>query len=100
MKKKNSTKKKKKRRALNYQRILFIICIFAGLFYCGTKIGLSAYNIALSTQDQALSEKVTKQEKKVEQLTADINSLQDKSRVMGILDNDVADNQKNVYIIE
>lgn len=55
--------------------------------------------MSLATQDQILSQKVTKQEKKVEQLTSDVNTLQDKTRVLGILD-DVADNQKNVYIID
>ncbi len=93
-------KRTKKKRALKPRKILIIVCIFAGFFYCGTKIGLNAYNIALATEDQALSEKVSKQEKKVEQLTSDINTLQDKTRVLGILDDDVADNQKNVYIIE
>mgnify|MGYP000121223198 FL=1 len=56
--------------------------------------------MSLATQDQILSQKVTKQEKKVEQLTSDVNTLQDKTRVLGILDDDVADNQKNVYIID
>ncbi len=93
-------KRKTKKRALKSRKILIIVCIFAGFFYCGIKIGLNAYNIALATENQALSEKVSKQEKKVEQLTSDINTLQDKTRVLGILDDDVADNQKNVYIIE
>ena len=39
-------------------------------------------------------------QQEVDQLNTDINNLQEKSRVLGMLDDDVADNQKNVYIID
>lgn len=54
----------------------------------------------LSEQDKELSQKVSQQEKKVDRLSSEVNSLQEKSRVLGILDDDVAENRKNVYIID
>lgn len=100
MKKRSKKCNKGKRSSLTPERLIWVAFIFACTFYCGTKIFLTSYNMSLATQDQILSQKVTKQEKKVEQLTSDVNTLQDKTRVLGILDDNVADNQKNVYIID
>lgn len=51
-------------------------------------------------RDQELSKKLSQTQQQVDQLTSQVNSLEEKSRVLGLLNDKVAENQKNVYIID
>lgn len=97
---KKYNKKTKRKKQIRLDRAIKILFAFAIVFYCSTKIGLYSYNITLSVQDQKLTKVMNAQQKKVDKLTSDVNILQEKSRVLGLLDDKVADNQKNVYIID
>lgn len=82
------------------KRLITIMFIFSSILYTGTKTFLNAHNMELSIEDQQLNASLSKAQQKIEELTVDINVLQEKTRVLSILDNKVADNAKNVYIIE
>ena len=97
---KDRTKKHNNKRKLTPEKMVIRLFVFALVFYCATKIGLNSYNITLSVQEQALTRTMNQTQQEVDQLNTDINNLQEKSRVLGMLDDDVADNQKNVYIID
>ena len=51
-------------------------------------------------EDQNLAAEVNETQKQIDELQAEVNNLQDKTRVLGMLGNDVKDNQDNVYIID
>lgn len=96
----NNRKKRKRRRQFRMDAAVRVLFVLAFIFYLGTKIGLHSYNITLSIQDQKMTKVMDAQQEKVDKLTSDVNILQEKSRVLGLLDDKVADNQKNVYIID
>ena len=69
-------------------------------FYCVTKIGLNSYNITLSVEDQKLAAEVEEKQQQIDELQSEVNNLEDKTRVLGMLGDEVKDNQDNVYIID
>jgi cell division protein FtsL len=79
--------------------ICFIICLFSGLFYCTTKIGLHSYNITLQQEEQRLASQIVEQKSAVEDLQAEVHSMQDKGRVLSLLGDEVQDNSSNIYVI-
>lgn len=85
---------------MKMKRLIKIAFLLSCILYIGTKTFLNAHNMELSIEDQQLSATLSKAQQKIEELTVDINVLQEKTRVLSILDNKVADNAKNVYIIE
>lgn len=82
------------------EALVCIAFILAFVFYCFTKIGLNSYNITLSVQDQKLAAEVKQKEETIDELETEVNNLQDKTRVLGMLEGDVKDNQNNIYIID
>ncbi|MBB5182914.1 hypothetical protein [Catenisphaera adipataccumulans] len=96
-KKKRIRRKKKK---FTFERFVKTLFVFAAAFFIGTKFFVYSYNITLSNQDQTLTKKMNKEQEQVDQLTSEVNILQEKSRVLGLLDEKVTDNQKNIYVID
>ncbi len=101
MKRKQSKlQRTKEKRNMTPERMIRILFVFAVMFYCTMKIGLNSRNITLSVEEQKLAREMTKQQQQVELLASEVNQLEEKTRVLGLLDESVADNQKNVYIID
>lgn len=99
MKKGKKIQRPKKRKATP-ERMIVHLFVLSVLFYCAMKIGLNSQNITLSIEEQRLAREMTRQQQQVEQLASEVNQLEEKTRVLGLLDESVADNQKNVYIID
>lgn len=97
---KRVNKKRNRRPRIRPEALVCIAFILASVFYCFTKIGLNSYNITLSVQDQTLASEVKEKEEAIDELEAEVNNLQDKTRVLGMLEGDVKDNQNNIYIID
>lgn len=95
-----NNRRKRRKKQFHFDTAVRVLFVLAFIFYLGTKIGLHSYNITLSIQDQKMTKVMDAQQEKVDKLTSDVNILQEKSRVLGLLDDKVADNQKNVYIID
>lgn len=92
-----NTKKKKKRFTLDTcVRVVFGLSL---LFYVFSVIYINSNNITLSVEEQKETAKLNKKQKQVDQLTSEVNILQEKSRVLGLLDDKVTDNQNNIYVI-
>ncbi|EOS60456.1 hypothetical protein C815_01318 [Firmicutes bacterium M10-2] len=91
--------KRKKRFRWTFERFSISVFIVSLAFYFGTKVCVSAYNITLSnTQQQIETENIAKQNE-VDELQATVRSMQDKKQMLGMLEDQVQDNQNNIYII-
>lgn len=94
---KMSSRSKKKSRA-NKQLIVSLIvfgCCF--LAYCGTRLFLQSCSNTLAVQNQTLTLDIEERTAKIESLKSEITKLQEKSRVLGMLEGQVYDNKNNVY---
>ena len=103
MKAKTNKRKHNNRRAKKAIRPEALICILFVLsvvFYCTTKIGLNSYNITLQQQEQTIAAEVNAKKEAVNDLETEVNNLQNKTRLLGMLDSSVKDNQNNIYIME
>ena len=100
MDRKRTNRKHNRKPRIRPESLLCIAFALSFCFYCATKIGLNSYNITLSVEDQNLAAEVNETQKQIDELQAEVNNLQDKTRVLGMLGNDVKDNQDNVYIID
>ncbi len=78
-------------------RALFVMSL---AFYLVASIGLKAHNMTLSKEEQKVTATLNKNKQEVKQLTSEVNILKEKGRVLGLLDEDVSDNQNNIYVIE
>ena len=54
---------------------------------------------AFESKKEELDNEILKKEQSVEELQNEVDSLQEKSRLMTMLDNSVSDNQNNIYVI-
>ena len=68
-------------------------------FFYLSKTLVSSLNLQLSVQETTLDNEILKKEQSVEELQNEVDSLQEKSRLMTMLDNSVSDNQNNIYVI-
>ncbi|MDD7281009.1 hypothetical protein [Floccifex sp.] len=94
----NNKKNNKKRRI---RKDMWIYCVFALslLVFCLARFGLKSYNITLQMKEQELAAEVNQKQEAVSELETEVNNLQNKTRLLGMLDSSVKDNQNNVYII-
>ena len=100
VRKHNNNKQNKKRRTLRPEVLIIIVFVMSLAFYCTTKIGLNSYNITLQQSEQALAAEVSQKKEAVSELETEVNNLQNKTRLLGMLDSSVKDNQNNIYIME
>lgn len=87
-------------RAIRPERLIFCVFIFSMIFYCGTKILLNSYNITLAAENQDLENDISSKKEEISTLQDDIEKLEEKSRLLGLLDGQVAESQYNIYVIE
>ena len=94
------TKKSKKNKNFRLTRFLLVaLCVLSGAFYFLSKTVVSSMNLQLSVQESTLENQIAKKKQAVEDLQNEVDSLQEKSRVMTMLDNSVSDNENNIYVI-
>ena len=103
--KKYNNKSRKKRMNTKKHRFsqdskVIAFFVLALVFYILSKTVICSQNMTLSMRDQELSKKLSQTQQQVDQLTSQVNNLEEKSRVLGLLNDKVAENQKNVYIID
>ena len=100
--KKKSVKRQynNKKRRIRREVILGFVFVLSLAFFVSTKIGLKSYNITLQMQEQKLAAEVNHKQEAVSDLETEVNNLQNKTRLLGMLDSSVKDNQNNIYIME
>lgn len=54
----------------------------------------------LQMKEQELAAQVNEKQELVSELENEVNNLQNKTRLLGMLDSSVKDNQNNIYIME
>ena len=81
-------------------RILVLtLLVLSVVFYCVSKTCVNSWNISLSMEEDQLSQEIAKKEQTVEELQNEVNTLQEKGRLLGMLDNQVSDHENNIYVM-
>lgn len=93
-------KKKNNKRKLRKDIWIFGLFVISAAFLFGTRVGLKSYNIMLQMKEQELAAQVNEKQELVSELENEVNNLQNKTRLLGMLDSSVKDNQNNIYIME
>lgn len=68
-------------------------------FYFIATFGLNSYNLTLSKKEQSLSDQIETKMIAIEELEAEVCSMQDKPRMLAQLGLNVQNNQDNIYIM-
>ena len=87
-------------RSFRLTRILVLtLLVLSVVFYCVSKTCVNSWNISLSMEEDQLSQEIAKKEQTVEELQNEVNTLQEKGRLLGMLDNQVSDHENNIYVM-
>ena len=87
-------------RKFNLTRALVLtLFVLSWVFYSASKTYVSSVNLSLSVQESELSSEIAQKEQTVEELQNEVNTLQEKGRLLGMLDNEVSDNENNIYVM-
>ena len=80
--------------------VLVLMLIVSTGLYALSKICLNSYNIVLSNEQQQTAAQLSEVKKSVNVLKADVNELQDRSRVLAMVEEDgINTNQENIYVV-
>ena len=87
-------------RKFNLTRALVLtLFVLSWVFYFASKTYVSSVNLSLSVQESELSSEIAQKEQTVEELRNEVNTLQEKGRLLGMLDNEVSENENNIYVM-
>ena len=90
----------KRRRRLRIEGVLVLMLIVSTGLYALSKICLNSYNIVLSNEQQQTAAQLSEVQNSVNVLKADVNELQDRSRVLAMVEEDgINTNQENIYVV-
>ena len=64
-----------------------------------SKTYVNSMNISLSVEESQLSDEIAQKEQTVVELQNEVNTLQEKGRLLGMLDNQVSDHENNIYVM-
>lgn len=80
---------------------VFVLTLFvlSAVFYFVSKTCVNSMNISLSVEESQLSDEIAQKEQTVEELQNEVNTLQEKGRLLGMLDNQVSDHENNIYVM-
>ena len=80
--------------------VLVLMLIVSTGLYALSKICLNSYNIVLSNEQQQTAARLSEVQNSVNVLKADVNELQDRSRVLAMVEEDgINANQENIYVV-
>lgn len=80
--------------------VLVLMLIVSTGLYALSKICLNSYNIVLSNEQQQTAAQLSEVKNSVNVLKADVNELQDRSRVLAMVEEDgINTNQENIYVV-
>ena len=79
--------------------LVLTLFVLSWVFYFASKTYVSSMNLSLSVQESELTSEIAQKEQTVEELQNEVNTLQEKGRLLGMLDNQVSDNENNIYVM-
>ena len=79
--------------------LVLTLFVLAAVFYFVSKTYVNSMNISLSVEESQLSDEIAQKEQTVEELQNEVNTLQEKGRLLGMLDNQVSDHENNIYVM-
>lgn len=80
--------------------VLVLMLIVSTGLYALSKICLNSYNIVLSNEQQQTAAQLSEVQNSVNVLKTDVNELQDRSRVLAMVEEDgINTNQENIYVV-
>ena len=86
-------------RSFRLTRVLVLtLFVLSAVFYFVSKTYVNSMNISLSVEESQLSDEIAQKEQTVEELH-EVNTLQEKGRLLGMLDNQVSDHENNIYVM-
>ena len=86
-------------RSFRLTRVLVLtLFVLSAVFYFVSKTYVNSMNISLSVESQ-LSDEIAQKEQTIEELQNEVNTLQEKGRLLGMLDNQVSDHENNIYVM-
>lgn len=88
---------KKKRRFSRTFTVLASTLLASFAIYAVTSLFLRSYSNELSMQNQQYTSDIEQSAAAIEQLKGEISQLQEKSRVLGMLEGQVTEDSNNVY---
>ena len=87
-------------RSFRLTRVLVLtLFVLSAVFYFVSKTYVSSMNISRSVEESQLSDEIAQKEQTVEELQNEVNTLQEKGRLLGMLDNQVSDHENNIYVM-
>lgn len=87
-------------RSFRLTRVLVLtLFVLSAVFYFVLKTYVNSMNISLSVEESQLSDEIAQKEQTVEELQNEVNTLQEKGRLLGMLDNQVSDHENNIYVM-
>ena len=87
-------------RSFRLTRVLVLtLFVLSAVFYFVSKTYVNSRNISLSVEESQLSDEIAQKEQTVEELQNEVNTLQEKGRLLGMLDNQVSDHENNIYVM-
>ncbi|MGM9961341.1 MAG: hypothetical protein ACI32F_08590 [Allobaculum sp.] len=90
-------RRKKKRKLFSVQHVLYSLLFLSVLGYFGVRVLLRSYSDNLAKTNQELTTDIATYSANVDELKDEIYQLQEKSRVLGMLEGQVSENSNNVY---
>ena len=79
--------------------LVLTLFVLSWVFYFASKTYVNSMNISLSVEESQLSDEIAQKEQTVEELQNEVNTLQEKGRLLGMLDNQVSDHENNIYVM-
>lgn len=98
---KENNKKRTKQHHNNSSLETFIVTTFlvALVFYICSITFVQGYNVSLQNKEQELAKQINDKQEEIDQLKMEINNLEEKSRIVSLLGDDIQNNSDNIYII-
>ncbi len=91
----------KRRRRIRIEGVLVLVLMISAGLYALSKICLASYNIVLSNERQQTAAQLSDVQNSVNVLKADVNELQERSRVLAMVEDDgINTNQENIYVVD
>lgn len=89
-----SRKKNRLNRVTMISGLIFTFCLG---YFLVAKLVLQSYSNSLAVQNQTLTNEIEQRSTAIDALKSEITELQEKGRVLGMLEGQVYDNKNNVY---
>lgn len=89
--------KKTRRRRFTVKTAIYAVFAVTLLAYVGSTLLLGSHNTRLAVKNQDLLGDIDERSAAINRLEGEITELQEKNRVLGMLDGQVSDNGGNVY---